>query len=706
MPLMSGTIPSMIGGVSQQDASVRLPSQLEEALNCDLSPSKGAGPRPPAQFAALLGSDIPLDAFWHSITRDAREHYLVCAYSDKVRVFDQFTGKEYVVVMDAPSREYLKTLYGPDVSLRAVTIADYTMIVNREVVTALASTNSADSLLGSVQTFTDLPKTTTVGSIWEVRGDDSNSFDNYYVQSESSKVWREVSKPGIKGSLDPATMPHGIKRVPDGTNPDGFYFSYGPLSYDSRLAGDTDSAPPPSFIGQRIGNVAFHKDRFVIVAGPNVVLSEIGYYFNFWRTTVTSLLDSDPIDMAAPSSGVAEITHAVSYQKALLLFASGNVSMFQMTGTPTLTPHTAKMDVVTTYSVSPYVSPMLAGSSMFFVDDSSQKKWATVREYFVQDDQVTPEAANVTAHVPAYVPGNTRCMASAPDADMLFVAHRSPTGPQVFVHQYKWAGDEKQQSAWHPWEFSGTGAILHMHAVGTDLYVVAAAPGGGAEMLKVGLGTSPTYPLISDEFDIYLDRHEAVTPVWQAFGNYTDITVPFILPTLKNLAVLKTTEWDAPGTYLDTRTATLVNGGQTLRLQGRFDTGKVVIGYRYNRRVTLSEQFVRDRNGVSQLIGRLQIKRMTVRFNDAAYFRCLVFPKGRDVAIDTLVPKLTHTFAGRTAGDASFLTDTPVIQTGTYSFLVASRSDQVNVAFDCDTPFPAWFQSVNWEALYTIKVRQ
>lgn len=706
MPLISGTIPSMIGGVSQQDASVRMPSQLDEALNCDLSPARGAGPRPPARFVGVLGSDIPENAFWHSIIRDNREHYLVCIYGTRVRVFDHTTSREYVVVPHAESLPYLHTAFDPCISLRAVTVADYTFVANREVKVTLSTTGHGPGLSGSVQTFQDLPKTAAAGSIWEVRGDNNNSFDNYYVQAQSSMVWNEVAKPGVADTLDPETMPHGIKRVPDGTNPDGFYFSYGPLTYDMRYAGDENTCPPPSFVGQTIGNVVFHKDRLGILSAENIILSEVGHYLNFWRTTVTSLLDSDPIDQTAPSEGVAQITHAVSYQKALLLFASGKVSMFQLTGTPTLTPKTVKIDVVTTYEVSPFIKPVLGGSSMFFVNDTQGKQWATVREYFVQDDQVTPEAADITAHVPAYIPGNTRSMVSIPDADMLVLSHRNPTGPQMYVHQYKWKGDEKQQSAWQPWQIVGTGAVVHMGSVGTDLYVCTVAPGGGVEMLTFNLGTAPTAPSISKQFDVYLDRREVVQPVYQAFGNYTDITVPFVLPTLDKLAVLKTIDWTAPGTYVDLRGASLVNGGQTLRLQGRVDTGRVMVGYRYTRRVTLSQQFVRDQNNVAKVIGRLQIKRMTLRYNDAAYFRCEVFPKGRPVSKDTIVPKLESTFAGRTTGDAAFLTGVPTIQSGTYSFLVASRSDQVAVSLTSDSPFPAWFQSVQWEALYSTKVQQ
>lgn len=707
MPLTSGTIPSMIGGVSQQDASVRLASQIEAALNCNLSPSLGAGPRPPAKFVGVLASDIPDTAFFHSIIRDSRERYIVVVYPGHIRVFNHTTGKEYVVVKDAASLTYLTTLGDTSDSLRACTVDDYTFLLNRDVSVALTTQTTAGNLLGSVQTFEDLPKTATPNAIYEIRGDSANAFDNYYVQFESKMVWRETSKPAQPGFFDATTMPHGIKRVPDKTNPDGFYFSFGPLTWDSRYAGDTDSSPPPSIVGQRLGDVFFHRDRLGLIASAgNIVMSEIGHYFNFWRTTVTSLLDSDTIDVNAPTEGVAEMLHCTAYQKALMIFASGKTSLFQLTGTPTLTPKSVKIDPVTTYSVHPVVKPLLGGSSLFFVDDNQAKAWSTVREYFVSDDTVTPEAANITAHVPSYVPGKTRCMEGASDADMLFLAHKNPTGPQLSVHQYKWQGDQKQQSAWQPWQLTGTGAVLHMHAIGTDLYVVTKAPGGGTELLSLDLAVAASYPLVSGDFDVYLDRRQVAQPVWQQFGNYTDITVPFVLPTLTNLCVLKTTDWTSPGTYVDLRGAALVNGGQTIRLQGRVDTGRVVVGYRYSRSITLSQQFVRDQNNVAKLIGRLQLKRMTVRFNDAASFKCVVVPKGRNGSSGTVVPQLESTFTARTVGDAAFLTDTPKLQTGTYSFLVASRSDAVNVSFVTDSPFPAWFQSVQWEGLYTSKVQQ
>lgn len=708
MTLTAGTIPSMIGGVSQQDASVRQPAQLEEALNCNLSPARGAGPRPPARFVQVLGSDIPESAFFHSIVRDSHERYIVCLYPGRVRVFNHETGYEYQVNVDEASLGYLNTLAETWKSLRAVTVDDYTFIANRDVNVGLTGQTTPGGISGSVQTFQDLPKTAMAGApIYEVKGDNTNAFDNYYVQYESMKVWREVAQPGVQGFLDANTMPHGLKRIPDSINPDGFYFSYGPLPWEAMFAGDENSSPAPSFVGHRIGDLFFHKDRLGIVgSNGNVVMSEVGQYYNFWRTSVTDLLDSDPIDVNAPTSGVAEMLHAIPYQKALMVFATGSHSLFQLSGSPTLTPKTVQIDPVTTYQVHPVIKPVLAGSSLFFADDNSAKRYTSVREYFVSDEQVTPTAADVTAHVPAYVPGVTRCMTAAVDSDLILMAHQSPSGPQIFVHQFRWVGDQKEQSAWHPWEITGLGTVVHMNAIGTDLYIVAKAPAGGVEMVTMDLSTAPVFTAISDKFDIYLDRREVVTPTYFPFGNYTDLTVPMTLPTMDGLVVLKTTDFPSPGAHLELTGATLVNGGQTLRLPGDKSQGRYVIGYRYKRRITLSQQYVRDQNNTAKLVGRLQLRRMTVRFTDAAYFRCLVYPKGRSEAIDTLVPQLTNTFTSRTAGDAAFVLDTPNIVAGSHTFLVSSKADQVNVSFDSDSPYPAWFQSVQWEANYTTKVRQ
>ena len=50
-----------------------------------------------------------------------------------------------------------------------------------------------------VQNFSDLPAEAPNNMVVEVKGDASNTFDNYYVKfSSSTKVWEETVEPGIE----------------------------------------------------------------------------------------------------------------------------------------------------------------------------------------------------------------------------------------------------------------------------------------------------------------------------------------------------------------------------------------------------------------------------------------------------------------------------------------------------------------------------
>ena len=155
------------------------------------------------------------------------------------------------------------------------------------------------SILGLL--FSDLPTVAPRGFVTEIIGDASSSFDNYFCVFEPSDAgdafgsgtWKETVKPGIPCKLDPATLPHALIRQADGT------FTFGPLEWGERICGDEDSAPFPSFVGRTLNGLFFYRNRLSFLSGENVVMSEVGEFFNFFLTTVTTLVDSDVVDVAA-----------------------------------------------------------------------------------------------------------------------------------------------------------------------------------------------------------------------------------------------------------------------------------------------------------------------------------------------------------------------------------------------------------------------
>ena len=116
--LVSGSIPNLISGVSQQPSNVRLPTQAEEQVNCYSSVSDFLKRRPALNhIAKIADSEVSKSfddgsIFIHSINRDEVEKYIVLVTTDDVRVFD-LQGNEKTVNIDESAKAYLAQATDP-----------------------------------------------------------------------------------------------------------------------------------------------------------------------------------------------------------------------------------------------------------------------------------------------------------------------------------------------------------------------------------------------------------------------------------------------------------------------------------------------------------------------------------------------------------------------------------------------------------------
>lgn len=704
MSLQTGRYPSFLGGASQQDDSVRNPTQVTDAVNAWLHPALGAGKRPGAEFVAVLRHDLPAHAMFHSIQRDGAERYLVAIADGQLRVFDHETGYEYDVVMSEGSAAYLSVGdLQPWTVFRASTTADTTFIVNVNKTVAMDGRAVPGYIRGHVQTFAELPKPEDSqfpippGAIYEIRGAEGNAHDNYWVQRQGEGVWMEVAKPGAPSHLDPKTMPHVLRRVPDEFHGDRLYFTFGPQEWDARYAGSVDSVPPPSFVGERITDVFHHRGRLGMVTAENVAMSEIDHPFNFWRTTTQSLLDSDPVDFAVTARSVPRLQFAVPFQSALLLF--GDRGNFQMTAEPMLTPQTPKVDPLGNYPSSQFVRPLLLGDSLYSVSDAG--KHVVVREFFVDEVSILGDAADVTSHVPRYIPGRVRALATSPNTDQVFLA--TDAGSHIYNYSVRWSGTDKVQSAWSRWDLSGVGRVLHMEEMDGYLYLVAASPAGGCELLRVPLTLAHDIGGFADGAEFLLDRLALTEPAYYEFGNYTDIPLPYTLDSLEGVVVARTSDWDQPGELLDVSKATLRDGGMTIRFQGNEGRGRLAVGLAYENRVQLSRPYLRDGRNEAVLVGRLQVKDIVVAYKDAAYFELEVHTPGRGRDPQQYLAAHAGLFTARTLGHEMFRLGSPTFHSGERRLPVLSRADACQLHLVNRLPYQCWLQSAQFRAVFTTR---
>ncbi|UJX45756.1 phage tail protein [Xanthobacter sp. YC-JY1] len=838
--MTSGTIPNLLGGVSQQALVMRLPSQGDLQENFYSTIVKGLKKRPPTEHVARILSAVPAGAFFHIIDRDESERYVAVLSSGTLRVFD-FQGVEKTV--NAPNGwGYLSGATSPAEDYKALTVADYTFIVNtcktvqmgaaaspvrvkealihvmqgnygksykvlidgtvvahylvpksglasnepaadttfiaqvlidgtdpndsgmfrgpdgtegRAIYGQASSSDNTSNVLsqganagrvvkimtangitaangwtvtryqnaihvskatgdftisvedgfngnamkvvkGTAQRFSDLPAFGPVGFVAEVSGDDGTTQDNYWVKitkegsdADSTVIWKETVKGGVKLGFDAGSMPHTLVREADGT------FTFKPAEWDPRKCGDADKiSPDPSFVGNTITDIFFHRNRLGFLSDESVIMSRSGSFFDFWRTTATALLDDDPIDVAASHIKVSLLKHALPTQDYLLVFSTE--TQFRLAGNDLLTPKSVSLRPLTEFSCSKRVKPVMTGKSVFFVSDALvNRDWAAVYDFFFDKSTETGDAQSVTSHVPSYIPTGVRKIAASPDQNVLVALSDGDPGA-LYVYSFFWQDNQKVLSSWCRWTFNGA-TILDLAFLNSQLALLVSRDGA------VWLETLRMEPAATDESIgalVGLDRRVGssalAAPAYSLATDETTYTLPF--PVAADTQAVVTGGTGVVGSNAVVKRVS----GATLVLRGDTRGEEFLFGRPYVSRYRFSAIFPRrtgsDGGTVTQIDGRLQLHHLTLSHDTAGYFRVEVTPEGR--------PTSAYDFSGRIFGDPGNVLGKVVLATGRFNVPIMSRSDRVKVEIINDTWLPSGFMSGGWRGSWNPKLRQ
>lgn len=700
MALISQTIQALFNGVSQQSPATRSESQCEELINCIPTIVKGVGRRGGLNHVAQLkATTIDANALVHFIDRDEVEKYLVVIEpGGVVNIWDVLTGTLKTTYVNSSS--YINTS-NPKDNLVAITVADYTFILNKTVTTAMtADLTTTGALTGTVNLFSDLPvddpgasPPTTISGQYKVQGSDHNDFDHYYVQGTDNSYWKEIALDGIPLRIDASTMPHTLVRNSDGT------FTLDTFSWDDRLVGDEDSNPVPSFIGRKLRDVFFHRNRLGVVADENAILSENGFFGNYFRTTTTSVVDTDLIDIASSHTKVSLLNFAVPFDKNLFLFS--NKVQFVLTGGDILTPKNVSIDPVTAYETYSKLRPVPSGNSLYF--SAQGTNYSTLYEYEVlEDGTATNSAADITGHIPSYIPKNLVKVVGSPNYNMLF-ALSSETPNTVYAYKYYWKGQEKVQSAWHKWTFDENMTILGIEAIGSLLYVVSNRS-GRSYIENINLEIKHTTEGLN--FPIHLDHITTASGTYDVGTDTTTFPLLVDIDTATSLTLVHGADSTYPGLVVDSSGITRPNA-YTVVVPGDHSGFTMVIGTPFESSFEFSPIFKRDEKTRQAVIGgTLRLRTMRIYYADTAYFQTEVIPYARSASTTTIIPSLLSNYTGKTIGDAALLLGTPVFSEGDYRFPVFSDGNTARIRLLSSSPFSFWFQKADWEGFYTSRTRR
>jgi len=818
MAIVSRSIPTLLRGISQSSDSSKQSDHADIQDNADSNPVVGLVKRSGIQHVTNLSTSTLGNVHIQTINRDVNERYVAIFSNGNVKVYELDGTEKTVNKPDGTT--YLNTS-NPRDTIKTVTIADFTFVVNTNQTTAMDTTLSAgnitqavifvkqvsndtvysitvdgvtvtddttnDSTLStegvatdlanglssglsgftiarsgsvihikkndgsnfaidgtdtqgntqltivknSVQRFTDLPTVSPNGMVVEVKGDENTNFDNYYVKFVTNNgnaleegQWEETVEAGIKFKFDYATMPHVLIRQADGNfrfarvdgdtyslTINGVTSSYTLPVWGERTAGDIESAADPSFIGRKINNVFFFRNRLGFLADDNVILSNVSEFFNFFPDTVLTVVDSHPIDVAASHTKVAILKHAVTMGEQLILF-SEQTQFVLSSSADNLTPTTANVLVSTEFESADDAAPVGSGNSIYFL--TKKGNFAGIREYITQTAETARDAANITIHVPRLIPSNIFKLAVSNNQDIL-VCVGTDNPNKLFINRWLFGSQgQKVLNSWFTFTINENRSIKNVDFIGTDLFLV---------IEEANTVTLEKIPFESDfkesnaDFEFHLDHKVTETDVTVSYNSSTDkttFTLPYRLRAKMDivgrfLASNETSTFvDINGVTQTLKPATVIqstnltNGStSTIEASGDYTNAKFIVGEPYDMHYRFSKQRITEtiqQNSAEIISSRLQLHHFYIKFEKSGFFQVEVTPELRDTS--------THKFSGRFLGAASAAIGQLNLETGTFRVPIMSRADRVDIDVKNKTFLPTLLASAEYEAMFHMKSRR
>ena len=537
-------------------------------------------------------------------------------------------------------------------------------------------------LAGTVQTFADLPLPDQIpspvkGDVYRIQGSDT-SRAKWYVRWNGA-VWEEHY------NIEEADHAPDGKTMPMSLTYDGSTFTIAPETWPGRTAGDTESNPPPSFSGKTINNLFFHRGRFGLLSGNNVILSQAGAdgHRNFFPTSVVDVLDDDPIDIGVSADNLDILRSTKTHANTLLVFGDKTQFAIHSGESSILSPTTVASDPTTFFEIEPYHQPFAAGSNILFLCETPQ--FLNVREYFVNADTLVSDAADITIHVPRLIPRGDGQIVGINVLDVAFV-HTRANPDTLYVYKYYWVNDEKIQSAWSEWTFDG--AIRAIVSYAKSLYMVVQRDDEvSLESMDVEGGLDPLLGI-----HIHMDRATTPQVSYNSQTGKTTFVLPYTPVDDSRLHFVSTNKGDIIFPH------DMVKVGNTYVVQGDQSESTWRAGVTYEMEYELSEFFLRNEQGTVIQAGRIALRRLWLEYSHTGYFMVSVQAQGRDERVDTVVS---------IEGNFDVITHFNTINTisGADKFPVFLNSKVAIVTIKNPTVLPCKIVAGAWEYLFTPRVR-
>lgn len=619
--------------------------------------------------------------------------------NDRVHAYNSAATKWIGTAAEDITPENIATKLGEQLTsagVLGVEIVDSTVVIEDPAFVETDADDGGDgSLLRAVGHEVESAELVSVvhwaGKVVKIRPKRSNGDDAFYLEAvpktDGATGWTEVSwRESVGYRMQPVEV-FAMATVKDGS----LYIASGATSlaaatgqvvpgYEANGVGDDITCPLPHMFGKRIDYLGVFQDRLVIGSGAVLLFSRPGDYLNWFRRSVLTVIDTDPVEQFALGAEDDTIRGSATYDRNLIFF--GERFWYSVSGRQPLTPSSNGVVILRKEEDAIDAVPQTSGNFVFYglkrgVEGKQVTSMNQVQAGLLAD---SPESSGISQQLDRYVQG-VAVEIIALTAPHMILLRTDADRATIYTYAYldTNSGSERLFDSWSRWTWDAAlGDLVGMSKDGSAIMGYFLRHGTdvtGKPKTWIAAERFPLDTVLSDypyadslrplplyttpAADAFLNPLNAVEAGCVSFAN--DHPRAFIGVPLSELTTFQTD-------YADNLLAW--------------------IGIAYPAFVTPTNPFALDRNGKAIVSGRLTLGRVAVSVADTG---------GMAIEVETSSgTKLSTDFNGRILGSVDNTVGYQPIVTTAVSGVVGREVRECSYTLKAKTWLPLTITAIEW----------
>ena len=539
----------------------------------------------------------------------------------------------------------------------------------------------------------------------------STTDDDYYVKFTAYNAingagyWGETIARIVSPGLDASTMPHIL------SNTGATTFTFDPISYKAREAGDDVTNPIPSFVGNTISSTFYYSNRFGVLSGDNVILGVANDAFNFFSKSALTQIASDPIDLNVSSVRPVTLSDVLPSPQGLLLFSERQQFQVYATDASILTPTSAVIRTLSNYEMATDVAPVDIGTTASFI--SRVPGYSKLFTMALRDVEQSPIVVDISKAVLEWIPDTVDGLTTSPPNSVVMLIDRSTS--YLYLYRYYNNGKDDLFQAWTKWQLPST--IEAAKIINDNLLVVSQyedeyalgtlaldeMPSGNVISSASAFTGNPSLDMATRP--VSPDGGVTAAVVYDEVNDITKLYVPFTPIADREGAMLLSVPIADVGTdaALDsdqgywavaTERTEIGTGFRYFEVKGDFSgyADGIVVGYNYDLEIVLPKFYFRRDETTTDYTATLTISRAKFSIGRTGAIQFKLKAEGSNEW-----KPVQHTAeADEYAGDTN-----PVVLEKVFTVPIHQRNTNFELKLTSNFPYPVSLVSMMWEGNYS-----